>query len=100
MAARLNRLDTERVLQRIKTTQLIRRVQNHALGTLTNDVTKEPMQLTDSQLKASIFLIERTIARAEAPKDVNLSGTITLTDLIQKATQPQINGHDPEPAHE
>lgn len=78
MAVRLNARHSESCLKRIRTSQLLNRVQEHALGKLT-------MQKTE--LQAACFLIERTLAKAEAPKDINLNAQVTLVDLIQKANK-------------
>ncbi len=59
MAARLHLKHQESVKARIRTSQLINRVQNHAL-----DLLKKPM--TDSQLRACQFLIDKHVS--DAPK--------------------------------
>lgn len=92
MAARLNRRHSELVLKRIRTSQLVARLQDHALGTLKGPVgaagggaekgESKPVEMTDSQVRAAIFLIERTIAKAENPRDINVAGSITLENLI------------------
>lgn len=69
MAARLNRNHSESCLKRIKASQLLNRIQNHGLG-------KEEM--TKTQLQAACFLVERILARAVAPQDVNLKGNVTV----------------------
>lgn len=69
MAARLNPRHSELCLARIKTSQLINRLQDNALGKIA---------LTAEQVRAACFLIERTLAKAEAPKDLNLTGSVTL----------------------
>jgi hypothetical protein len=69
MATRLNRNHSESCLKRIRTSQLINRVQNHALG-------KEEM--TKTEITAACFLIERTLAKAVAPQDLNLKGNVTV----------------------
>jgi len=70
MAARLNPRHSELVLRRIKTSQLVNRLQDNALGKIV---------LTPEQIRSATFLIERTVARAEAPKDINLSGSMSHT---------------------
>jgi hypothetical protein len=87
MAARLNRNHTESVLARIQVSNLVTRLQKHALRQLKsphiNQETGEydSISMTDSEITAAKFLIERTLARAEAPKrlDVHLS----WADLIE-----------------
>lgn len=69
MAVRLNRNHSESCLARIKTSQLLNRLQNHGLG-------KAEMRKTEIQ--AAIFLVERTLARAVAPQDLNVHGDITV----------------------
>ena len=93
MAARLNRNHSEQVIQRIRTSQLVNRLQDHVFGTLKGPPSQShpdgaPLALTDSQVRSACFLIERTLAKAESPKTVNLNGTLTLTQLIEKAAQP------------
>lgn len=79
MAARLNRLDTERVLERIKLSQLVNRLQDNALSQLKNpnDVSK-PVTMTDGQIRSATFLIERRLGKAVLPQDINLAGNITV----------------------
>lgn len=69
----------EIVKQRIRATKLMQRLQNHAFGTLKNSVNGEevPAEMTDSQIKAAVFLLERLVPRAEAKKEVGLSGSLT-----------------------
>lgn len=76
MAARLNRMHSELVLKRIRTSQLVNRLQDAALG---------KFDMTRTQVAAAVFLIERTIARAEAPKDLNLTGNITVVTGVPNA---------------
>jgi hypothetical protein len=59
MAARLNRLHQESVKARIQATQLILRLQNHALGKLKR-------KMSASQVKAAYTLLKFVIS--EAPK--------------------------------
>lgn len=79
MAARLNRLDTERVLARIKLSQLTNRLQDNALGLLKSPNTGEPVSMNDGQIQSAKFLLERMLARAVAPQDLNLHGDLSLT---------------------
>lgn len=93
MAARLNRNHSESVLKRIKTSQLVNRLQSHALGTLRGPSSADHpegqvIEMSKAQVSAAVFLIERTLAKAEAPKIVNLNGTLTLTELIAQASKP------------
>lgn len=70
MATRLNRNHSELVIRRIKTSQLVNRLQDNALGKI------EP--LSRSQVASATFLIERTLAKAVMPQDINLKGDITV----------------------
>lgn len=88
MAARLNRLDTERVLQRIKLSQLANRLQDNALGKLkitVGDKKDQPYQMSDGQIKSAVWLLERHLARAESPKSVNVSGSLELAWPLPKS---------------
>lgn len=69
MAERLNRNHSESCIKRIKASQLLNRIQNHGLGL--EDMTK-------TQLQAACFLVERILARAVAPQDVNLKANVTV----------------------
>lgn len=82
MAQRLNRNHSESVIKRIKTSQLVNRLQDHAFGTLKGPPTEDdpegrPILLTDGQIRAACFLIERTLAKAVLPQDINLNGNLT-----------------------
>jgi hypothetical protein len=94
MAARLNRLDTERVLMRIKASKLVERLQKFAMdelyyptggtgGSKPGELVKATM--SPEQVRAACFLVERLIARAENPRDINVSGHISLESLIASA---------------
>lgn len=78
MAARLNPRHSELVLKRIKTSQLVNRLQDNALGKVI---------LTPEQVRSACFLIERTLAKAENPKDIHLRGELTLHQLIEQVTK-------------
>lgn len=82
MAVRLNRRHTESVVQKIQASQLLNRLQDHAL---------ENVEMSKTQIDAARFLLERVLARAEAPKNVHLSGNVTLSKLIEQA----VTGADP-----
>lgn len=74
MAARLNRHHTESVLERIKLSNLVTRLQKNALRQLRNpNNPDEIVSMTEGEIRSAIFLIERKLARAEAPKDLNLN---------------------------
>jgi len=75
MAARLNKRHSELVLARIRTSQLVNRLQNSVLPDEKGQVTP----LTAEQVRSACFLIERTLARAENPKDLNVTGNLSIT---------------------
>jgi len=52
---------------------MLSRLQKHVLGEL---------ELSAEQITAAKFLIERTVPRAEAPREVHHSGSLTLEQLI------------------
>lgn len=90
MAVRLNRNHSESVLRRIQTSQLVNRLQKHALGLLRGPPKEanpegDLISMTDSQVRATCFLIERSLAKAEAPKQIELSGKLTLEQLIAQS---------------
>lgn len=87
MAERLNKRHSELVLKRIKTSQLVNRLQDNALGLLKNKA-GEPYSLSDGQVRSAIFLVERTVAKAESPKKLEISGELTLIETIRKAAKP------------
>lgn len=74
MAARLNPRHSELVLKRIKTSQLINRLQDNALGEFNMD----PTAAANAR-----FLIERTLAKAESPRQLNVS--LSLAELIKQS---------------
>jgi hypothetical protein len=101
MAARLNKLDTERVLERIKLSQLVNLLQNNAMGTLktTNGEGKgQPYELSKSRIQSAMFLIERKLARAVAPQDLNVNGNMTVIfdDPTQRPPD-SVNGYHRKP---
>jgi hypothetical protein len=73
MAARLNRKHTEQVLERIRYSALIARLQENALGQLKNPNTGAPIEMSEGQIRSAIFLLERKLAKAVAPKRSRLS---------------------------
>lgn len=95
MAARLNRLDTERVVTRIKASKLVDRLQAFALaepvkyptggkgGSTPGETREKTIVMTDGEVRATCFLLERVLAKAEAPKTFHVS--LTLSELIKKS---------------
>lgn len=76
------------VRKRIQTTKLVQRLQNHVLGTLRGPPTEDEPEgrvilMLDSQVRAACFLIERSLPKAESPRDIHVTGTVTLKQLIE-----------------
>lgn len=91
--ARLNRLHSAQVLERIKLSQLVARLQANALGILkgarggaARPKGSKYVEMTDGQIRSATFLIERRLARAEAPKTLNLdfAGKIQVEFIAAK----------------
>lgn len=81
MATRLNRHHSASVLERIRLSQLVTRLQHNAMGTLkgasggaggAEKGKRHFVEMSEGQIRSAIFLIERRLARAEAPKTLNL----------------------------
>lgn len=67
MAARLNPKNAESTRQKIQTTQLVKRLQGHALG---------EVEMTSTQIDAAKFLINKRMPNPPEQKDLRLSGEI------------------------
>lgn len=78
MARRKTLWTPEIVRQRIQTTQLLKRVQLHALGDAT-------VKMKPSQLKAALFLLSRVVCAPNEGQDLNLNGNLTV--LMDDPTQ-------------
>jgi hypothetical protein len=50
--------------------------------------TGEEISMTDAELRAACFLIERKLAKAEAPKELKVSGELTLVEILREAAKP------------
>lgn len=76
MAARLNRMHTADVLKKIQVSRLITLLQDDAFGKLKHGVGEgkeaQSYELSAGRSANARFLIERILAKAEAPKDLNL----------------------------
>lgn len=72
----------ERVRQRIRTSMLLRRIHDHALG---------DVEMSEGQRKAAEFLLTRVIPRAEAPRSLTVDGTLTLSQLIEQSSKVKTN---------
>ena len=86
MAARLNRHHSEQVLERIRLSNLVTRLQKNALRQLKDPNDKNKLlTMTEGEIRSAIFLIERRLAKAESPKDLNLSGTLNVAWPLPKS---------------
>jgi hypothetical protein len=88
MAARLNRNHSELVLKRIKTSQLVNRLQDNAFGKI---------ELTEGQIQCAKFLIERTVAKAVMPQDLNINGNLTCIFRDPTDRPVEMNGYHRKP---
>lgn len=70
MAARLNPRHSEMVRAKIRTSQLINRLQDEALGKI---------ELSDGERESAKFLINKSLANPPEQKDVNLNGQLNVT---------------------
>lgn len=75
MAARIDRMHSERVRARIKLSQLVTRLENNALGKI---------ELSAGAIDSAKFLISRAMAPPPETKDVNLTGTLSVTWPLPK----------------
>ena len=83
MAARLNRNHSEQVLSRIQLSNLVTRLQKNALRQLRNpNNTEEILTMSEGEIRSAVFLIERKLAKAEAPKTLEVTGKLTIEQLI------------------
>lgn len=69
MAARLNPRHQDMVRAKIQTTQLIKRLQDEALGRL---------ELTIGQRESAKFLVNKSLGNPPEQTDVNVDGQITV----------------------
>lgn len=87
MARRKTLWTPELVRQRIKTTQLLKRLQDHALGV-------EGVKMKPSQQKAAQFLISRVVGVPNEAQDLNVQGNMTYVFRNPTDRPPQMtNGH-------
>jgi len=69
MAARLNPRHSDMVRAKIRTSQLINRLQDEALGKI---------ELSDGERESAKFLINKSLANPPEQKDVNLNAQVTV----------------------
>lgn len=85
MARRKTLWTPEIVRQRIRTTQLLKRLQDHALD-------PEATKMSITQLKAATFLLSRVVCAPTEAQDLNINGNMTYvfrnpTDRPAEMTQ-------------
>lgn len=73
MAVRLNPKNAEAVRQRIQVTQLVKRLQGHALG---------EVEMSNTQIDAAKFLINKRMPNPPEQKDLHLSGEVAHRLII------------------
>ena len=79
MAARLNTAHQEDVRLKIKTSQLINRLQGFALGDGVDPKTKEPVILDSNGLRAIEILLRKSLPDLSSVDiNANIDGTITI----------------------
>jgi hypothetical protein len=77
----------EIVKRRIRVGVLLKRLKDHALG---------KVEMSPQQAASARFLIERIIPKAEADKNLNVNGSLTLFEAITQArTAPVVSESDP-----
>jgi hypothetical protein len=98
MAARLNRNHSELVLKRIQVSNLVTRLQKNALRQLKNpNDLNEVISMTQSEIDCAKFLIERTIAKAVLPQDLNINGNLTCVFRDPTDRPVEMNGYHRKP---
>lgn len=70
MAVRLNPRNAESTRQKIQTTQLVKRLQEHAFGRL---------EMTDSQRDSAKFLVNKRMPNPPEDKNVHHDGELKVT---------------------
>lgn len=91
MARRKTLWTPEVVRQRIKTTQLLKRVQEHVLN-------PDAVKMKPSQLKAALFLLSRMVGVPNESQDLNLNGNLQVLFDNPVETRPaNMNGNHRRP---
>jgi len=79
MAARLNPRHQEMVKDKIKTSQLINSLCNHALGEI---------EMTQTQIRAAEILLNKTLPNLKASDDsLTLDGEVGIREIIKEYTK-------------
>ena len=79
MAARLRQTHQEEVKEKIQTSQLINRLNNHIDGTI---------ELSNSQIDAIKFLINKRLSNAPTEIDQNITGELSITHIARSIIDP------------
>lgn len=80
----------ERVRQRIKTTKLLERLQDHALGV-------EGVKMKPSQQKAAQFLLSRVVGVPNETQDLNVNGNMICVFRDPTDRPAEMNGYHRKP---
>jgi len=84
MAARIRKKHQEETRARIQTTQLINRLQNHALGTEVNDLKPSQLRAIEILLKKSLPDLQSTEITGDSDAPVNLK---VITGIPKKSDE-------------
>ncbi len=92
MAARKRIWTPEIVRERIRTSMLLKRLQNHV-----DDPEKTPM--TKTQVTAATFLLSRVVGQKNDTQDINMNGNVTvlMDDPTQRPAGLNGNGYHRKP---
>ena len=82
MAARLRQTHQEEVKEKIQTSQLINRLNNHIDGKI---------ELSNSQIDAIKFLINKRLSNAPTEIDQNITGDLSITHIARSIIDPTNN---------
>ena len=77
--------------ERIKTGNLINRLQKNAFGELINTETKQPTEMTAGQIKSAEILLKKTLPDL---KSVEISGNALLDILMQAKIAPSYTAEE------
>ena len=84
MAARIRKKHQDETRARIQTTQLINRLQNHALGTEVNDLKPSQLRAIEILLKKSLPDLQSTEITGDSDAPVNLK---VITGIPKKSDE-------------
>lgn len=75
MAARLNPFNQESVKEKIQATQLVKRLQDHALGNI---------EMLPTQIDSAKFLLNKRLSNAATEVKQELSGDLTINKIVRE----------------